>query len=138
LGDAHALDAGQPVASLALRACRVSKNSAQWGGNAAAEFAESDDVTSESDDAQVDARGLTVRDQWARVGVVVSELSAPVLCLNLPTAGESSCAQLLRTAKACAEPIHLTLRALLRDPPVWDVSGVIVYVCENPSIVGIA
>lgn len=130
LGDAHALDAGQPVASLVLRACRV--------GPGIAESAEVDDVTADEGDSLSDARGSTVRDQWARIGVVVSELAAPVVCLNLPVLGNSSCAQLVRVGAATGEPIHLTLRVLLRSPPIWNVSGKDISVCENASIVALA
>jgi uncharacterized protein (TIGR02679 family) len=43
-----------------------------------------------------------------------------------------------RAAASAGEPVHLTLRMLLRDPPAWDVSGRRVYVCENPSMLSIA
>ena len=36
------------------------------------------------------------------------------------------------------EPVHLSLRRLLRRPPPWDVAGREVFVCENPNIVAIA
>lgn len=117
IGDAHALDAGQPVATLVLRACRGNAN---LRGD------------------EPEAGEIDVRDQWARVGVVISELAAPVLCFNVPVSGDSPCARLVRTATSVAEPVHLTLRALLRNPPVWDVSGVEVSICENASIVAAA
>ncbi|MBM0105555.1 TIGR02679 family protein [Steroidobacter sp. S1-65] len=137
LGDSHALDVGQPVASLVLRACRVSKHPLRIG----TEDAEADDIAEGSaarGDSSAEARGLSVRDQWARVGVVVSELAAPALCLNLSALGASAGAQLVRAAKETAEPFHLSLRALLRDPPIWDVAGVVVSICENASIVAAA
>lgn len=109
LGDSHALDAGRPVAALVLRA---------FGLDLPADEAERS------------------RDQWARLGVTVSELAAPVLCLNLPVSGGSRSANLIRAA--AGEPVHLTLRTLLRDPPQWDLKGRRVFVCENPSIVSIA
>ena len=68
----------------------------------------------------------------------MNELAAPVLCLNLPATGNAMAASVARAAAESGEPIHLTLRTLLRDPPVWDVSGRRVYVCENPSILSIA
>ncbi len=34
--------------------------------------------------------------------------------------------------------MHLTLRALLRDSPSWDVAGRAVHVCENASVVAVA
>lgn len=72
------------------------------------------------------------REQWARLGVTVNELAAPALCLNLPI--QQSALALI----APGEPIHLTLRKLLRDPPPWAVGNRDVFVCENPNIVAIA
>jgi uncharacterized protein (TIGR02679 family) len=72
------------------------------------------------------------REQWARVGVTVNELAAPALCLNLPVQ-QAGVAVL-----APGEPIHLSLRKLLRDPPGWAVVDRDVFVCENPNIVAIA
>ncbi len=66
LGDAHALDAGQPTATLVLAALRQ------------AEAASADDAT--EDDA---------REVWARAGVLVNELARPALCLNLPLYGSA-------------------------------------------------
>ena len=71
------------------------------------------------------------REQWARLGDSVNELAAPALCLNLPVRRPEG-------VLAAGEPIHLSLRRLLRDPPAWAVAGRDVFVCENPSIVAIA
>ena len=111
LGNAHALDAGQPVAALVLRAFGL------------------DQSPNEAD---------RLRDQWARLGITVNELAAPSLCLNLSAVGNTPASNLTRAAAASGEPIHLTLRTLLRDPPEWDMSDRQVFVCENPSIISIA
>ena len=111
LGDAHALDAGRPVATLVLRAFGLEQSAVE---------------------------GERARDQWARLGISVNELAAPVLCLNLPVTGNAVGANIARAAAASGDPFHLTLRMLLRDPPAWDVAGRRVYVCENPSILSIA
>jgi uncharacterized protein (TIGR02679 family) len=111
LGDAHALDAGRPVATLVLRACGLE---------------EAPNPKERS------------RDQWARLGITVNELAAPALCLNLPARAETPGARLARVAAAAAEPFHLTLRTLLRDPPEWDICGQRVFICENPAILAIA
>jgi uncharacterized protein (TIGR02679 family) len=110
LGDAHALDSGSPVASLVLRAL--------------------------AGDATDEDRAERPREQWARLGVTVNELAAPALCLNLPVrrCGESAA----WLGHLTGEPIHLSLRKLLRDPPDWAVRDRDVFVCENPSIVAIA
>lgn len=69
----------------------------------------------------------TVRETWAGAGVMVNELARPALFLNLPGA----------QAKA-GEPAYLSLRALLRCAPAWEVDGCLVSVCENPNLVAIA
>ena len=71
------------------------------------------------------------REQWARLGVSVNELAAPALCFNLPVRQPD-------VVLAAGEPIHLSLRKLLRDPPAWAVADRDIFVCENPSIVAIA
>ncbi len=111
LGDAHALDAGRPEATLVLAAWRHGETGAP--GNAV--------------DGQERAR-----DAWARAGVLVNELARPALCLNLPaTAGTTDTGKL-------GEPTWLSLRQLLRNPPTWRLAGCRVFVCENPNIVAIA
>lgn len=111
LGDAHALDSGRPVATLVLRAFGLEQTAVD---------------------------GERARDQWARLGITASELAAPVLCLNLPATGNAAAANIARAGAASGEPVHITLRMLLRDPPAWEVSGRRVYVCENPSILSMA
>jgi uncharacterized protein (TIGR02679 family) len=111
LGDSHALDTGRPVATLVLRACGL------------------EEVLDPKERA---------RDQWARLGITVNELVAPALCLNLSARGETPGARVVRAGAVTGEPIHLTLRTLLRDPPEWDLSGRNVFVCENPSILAVA
>lgn len=116
-GDAHALDAGSPLATLAVRAA------ARLGG--VQEFAD-------------DAEGR--REAWAAVGVLCDELSTPVLLFNLPAAGDTPTARLLRSALADAEPAYLSLRHLLRWPLATDpaLAGGEIFVCENPTIVALA
>jgi len=123
LGDAHALDPGQPVATLVLRA---------FGA---------DVFESSSADEAVAASSLVRdvrRDQWARAGVTLNELSAPALFLNLHAAGDTVAADVASSAARGGEPVHLSLRALLRSTPKWDVAERTVYVCENSSIVAVA
>jgi uncharacterized protein (TIGR02679 family) len=70
----------------------------------------------------------TTRALWAGAGVLVNELARPVLFLNLPgSAGGAS-----------GEPAYLSLRALMRARPEWQVASRDVYVCENPNLVAIA
>lgn len=118
LGDAHALDAGRPVASLVLAVLR----SASSHSSAAADG----DTNAE---ALRDERARTL---WARSGIMVNELARPALVLNLPF-DNGGC-----IGGRPGEPHYLSLRTLLRDPPSWRVAGLVVHVCENPNVVAIA
>lgn len=121
LGNAHALDAGQPVASVVLAAWRHG-NTSRSGSPGMVSCASSDSGTQ-----AVEERA---RDVWARAGVLVNELARPALALNLPARGTA-----LFTP---GEPAYLSLRRLLREPPAWAVQGQDVYVCENPNLLAIA
>ena len=128
LGDAHALDAGRPVATLVLAAWRWHERGAGAGaemdGDPPAEAAQADDGRPDPDER--------VREVWARAGILVSELARPVLFLNLPRPITGS------SAWIPGEPGYLSLRQLLREPRVWPVAGRPIYLCENPDIVAIA
>lgn len=121
LGNAHALDAGQPVASVVLAAWRHGNTSHEAG------LYKPCSAASDSDMQAVEERA---RDVWARAGVLVNELARPALALNLPARGTP-----LFTP---GEPAYLSLRRLLRAPPSWAVQGQDVYVCENPNVLAIA
>jgi uncharacterized protein (TIGR02679 family) len=113
LGDSHGLDRGRAVATIVLRACAADP----------------------SIDA-IEAAGLqdaeeSFRERWARLGVTVNELALPALCLNLPIMRPDF-------AQPPGEPLHLSLRALLRRPPAWAVAHREVFVCENSNVVAIA
>jgi uncharacterized protein (TIGR02679 family) len=108
LHDAHGLDDGRPVAGLVLAALGRMENEER------------------------------PREVWARVGVLVNELAAPVLTLNLPADPETPAGQLTAAARGPGEPLHLSLRALLRAPAQWAVAGRAVFVCENPAVVVVA
>ena len=107
LADAHALDAGRPVSTLALAALR-------------------------EDDME------NARETWARHGLMVNELAWPALALNLTADADTPGGRLVTEARILGEPVHLSLRALLRAPPRWTLDGRPVYVCENPAVVAIA
>lgn len=116
LGDAHALDAGRPVAALVLSAWRQAQTVP-------------DQPAAEPGD-EADER---TRDIWARAGVLVNELARPALVLNLPVPVHSGPAPWLP-----GEPAYLSLRWLLRAAPEWAVAGRTVFVCENPNLLAIA
>jgi uncharacterized protein (TIGR02679 family) len=124
LGDAHALDGGQPTATVVLAALR------QDGPNLVAPEGEPQANLSGAPDAnprEEDDRAL-----WARHGVLVNELARPALLLNLPMQGGGT------FGDHAGEPAYATLRRLLRAPPHLTVAGRTVYVCENPNLVAIA
>lgn len=123
LGNAHALDSGQPTATLVLAVLR-------HGANGAEQERDFPEDATEVDDANRPAE--RVRDIWARAGVLVNELARPALVLNLPVHSRSN------PPGALGEPGYLSLRQLLRTPIAWSVTGQIVHICENPNIVSIA
>ena len=115
-GNAHALDPGCPLATLAVRAA------ARLGG-----------VLFEDD-----AEGR--RSAWASVGVMCDELSTPALVLNIPAKGPGPLSELLRVAARHGEPVHVSLRHLIRDPLSGEraLQGRTVFICENPTTIGLA
>jgi uncharacterized protein (TIGR02679 family) len=126
LGDAHALDSGQPTATLVL---------AVWRQVIAQTYANNDCVDIEpTEDSKMELDGGAERDRdvWAKAGVLVNELARPALFLNLPIRDAQDRDQLP------GEPVYASLRSLLRSPPPWDVANRKVYVCENPNLVAIA
>jgi uncharacterized protein (TIGR02679 family) len=78
------------------------------------------------------------REIWARNGVLVNELAAPALVLNLPAEPDTATGQLANAAREFGAPLHFTLRALLREAPRWRARGRDVFVCENANVVSIA
>ena len=111
LGDAHALDDGQPVATLVLAVQRRS--------------------VAPTDELEAPATAERARDIWAAAGVLVNELARPALFLNLGTeSGDDHWTP--------GEPSFLSLRALVRTARHWRVVGQDVRVCENPNVVAIA
>jgi uncharacterized protein (TIGR02679 family) len=114
VGDSHALDPGQPIATLVLRAL---------AGAGVASPADADQ-----------RRAL-----WAASGVLADELSAPALVLNLRARPTNPTGRSLALAAETGEPYRLSTRQLLRHPPSFELeAGSTVFVCENPSVVAAA
>ena len=109
LGDAHALDDGQPVAALVIAVLRKRRE-------------EERAILGEGDESAAERR----RETWASAGVLVNELARPALCLNLPGAGPAG------------QPAYLSLRWLVRTPVPWSVGEQDIHVCENPNLLAIA
>jgi uncharacterized protein (TIGR02679 family) len=111
-GDGHLLDPDRPLATLVLRAAAI------IGGVSPGDGAESR------------------RTVWASVGVLAGELTNPVLTLNLPGDPRTATGRALEVWAGSGQPVHLTARQLLRDPPDLEaLRGRGVFVCENPSVV---
>ncbi|MGI8801866.1 MAG: TIGR02679 family protein [Solirubrobacteraceae bacterium] len=120
LGEAHALDDGRPLATLAVGAARAL---AGLGAPAPGE-------------SPAESR----RETWAAVGLLCDELSSVVLTVGLRGDEETGCGRILAAGRSVGQPLWLTLRQLVRDPPLWAESsaGAPVHICENPVIVALA
>lgn len=113
-GDAHALDDGHPVGTLALSAVR-----ALAGRPFAAE-------------GTADAR----RAAWAELGVHLDDLSSLVLVLGLPGDTRTALGRMLASCREAGQPTVLTLRQLRsHDVPLLAAR---VRICENPVVVAAA
>jgi uncharacterized protein (TIGR02679 family) len=113
-GDAHALDDGKPLSTLALAAVRVLVGSAPAGDGSAFER----------------------RAAWAAVGVHRDELSSTVLCVGLPGGADTTVGRMVALAREAGEPCVLTLRQLGAERP--DLGARLVRVCENPIVLACA
>lgn len=115
-GDSHALDRGQPLATLCLRAIAVSHGI----------------------DGQRSASAR--RQAWAALGVIIDDLSSPVLTFNLRAAVDSALGQLLDLYREQGQPAFLTYRQLQSSNVFEPLEPAMrrVFICENPSIVSAA
>jgi uncharacterized protein (TIGR02679 family) len=113
-GDTHALDVGETLSALLLRAIACLAN------------------IDPPDDAE------SRREAWAAVGVLCDELSAPVLVLNLRGGADSVTDRALEIHAEAGEPYRVSTRQLLQAPFALPVRGARVFICENPTIVAIA
>ena len=115
-GDSHALDRGQPLATLCLRGI----------------------AAMHAIDGQRSAEDR--RKAWAAAGVIIDDLSAPALVFNLRAAKESSLEEVLQLHRRQGQPAFLTYRQLQcgANFASLDPEMHIVHVCENPSIVSAA
>ena len=113
LGDSHALDDDTSLATLVLRA-----------------------IEAVTDLPRRDRSAAERRAVWARVGVLLDELSAPVLVAGLRPDGDRLLATILRAHADAGEPCRVTLRMLVRHPADWcGLRDQQVLVCENPTMV---
>jgi uncharacterized protein (TIGR02679 family) len=120
LGDAHALDTGEAVATLVLAVWR--------------RMSLDQDTYEEKSTIENGVREIgedRIRDIWAKAGILVNELARPALFLNLRVNGNQA------LPLSSGEPSYASLRFLLRSDPLWDVRGRDIYVCENPNLLAI-
>ncbi|WP_020642423.1 TIGR02679 family protein [Amycolatopsis balhimycina] len=103
--DAHALDDGRPLATLALGAAR-----------ALAGLPES-----------------SSRETWAAVGVLRDDVSSTVLTFGFPGDPHTATGRALAAFRSAGQPVVLTLRQLVADPP--RLTAIPVAICENPVVV---
>ncbi|GAA1023025.1 hypothetical protein Aple_096190 [Acrocarpospora pleiomorpha] len=113
-GDAHALDDGRPLATLALSAVRAL---------AGRPF---------TTEPAAESRRAT----WASVGVHLDELSSTVLTLGLTPDPATPLGAVLSAHNTAGEPACLTLRQLRRHPAPIPVARV--HLCENPVVIAAA
>jgi uncharacterized protein (TIGR02679 family) len=115
-GDSHALDRGQPLATLCLRAIAVLHGI----------------------DGQRSANAR--RNAWAAAGVIIDDLSAPVLTFNLRAAEGSTLRQLLDLYRQQGQPAFLTYRQLQSNNTFEPLDPAMrkIFICENPSVVSAA
>ncbi|HEY2956619.1 MAG TPA: TIGR02679 family protein [Actinomycetota bacterium] len=109
--DGHALDHDRPLTALVVRAAAIlgevpPGDGAEWR-----------------------------RTVWASVGVLTGELTNPVLTLNLPGDLRTATGRALAVWADAGQPVHLTARQLLRDPPDLPGRHRGVFVCENPTVI---
>jgi uncharacterized protein (TIGR02679 family) len=75
------------------------------------------------------------RTVWASAGVLCQELTSPVFTLNLPGDASTVTGRALAVWREAGQPVHLTVRQILRHPPELRLHGRPVFVCENPAVV---
>jgi uncharacterized protein (TIGR02679 family) len=116
LGEAHALDADRPLATLTLGAARA--------------------MTGLPDGTGAGWR----REVWASVGLLSDEVSSTALVLGLPGDPVTATGRALAAWHEVGQPVVLTLRQLVRDPPrLARLTGpTTAFICENPAVVSAA
>lgn len=113
LGDSHALDDDRTLSTLVLGGIEAMTGLPRR-------------------DRSADER----RALWARVGVLLDELSAPVLVAGLRPRGDGLLATTLRAHADLGEPLRIMLRTLVRHPADWaSLPGRQVLVFENPTVI---
>jgi uncharacterized protein (TIGR02679 family) len=116
LGDSHALDPDTILGRIALRSVAALTGRQRPG------------------------RAATVRATWSAAGVVLDELAATVLVLNLPALSGTHLGDVLSLYRKEGTPCRLTFRQLNQGAGCqFDQLGDgTIHVCENPSVLAAA
>jgi len=119
-GSAHALDDGEPLATLALGAARA--------------------LSGLSKPQAGESHATWRREVWATVGVLRDELSSLVLCAGLPGDAWTVTGRILAEGTEGGQPVALTLRQLVSAPPEWahHLRDLDIRICENPVVLQMA
>ncbi len=115
-GDSHALDRGQPVATICLRAI-----AALYG-------------------VEGQSSATARREAWATAGVLIDDLSAPALVFNFRATPNSPLEQILSLHRAQRQPAFISYRQLQAHGAFTPLDEAMrtVFVCENPSVISAA
>lgn len=112
-GDSHGLDEGEPLGTIVLRGL----------------------------EHRLGVRGVAVAraDLLARAGILVDDLSATVLVLNLRATSGGLLARTLGNYADVGEPFHFSLRELRREELSFaPLTLPVVFACENPTVIATA
>lgn len=126
-GDSHALDAGAPLGTIAIRLAQliVQCDAVHGRGN--------------GNHSVTVRKAAKARDVWAAAGVLCDELSVPALVLNVTASDSTHTGRAMAAHAEAGEPYRLSVRQLLRNPPDFHpIRESVVFVCENPSVVSAA
>lgn len=111
-GDSHALDPGTPLGAIVLRLAAAVGGAPRWD------------------------RAAERRDAWESAGVLVDDLSAPVLVLNVAADLDTLAGRVLSMHAEAGEPCRVSARQMRRAPPRPRAREV--FVCENPAVLAAA
>lgn len=112
-GDSHGLDEGEPLGTIVLRGL----------------------------EHRLGLRGLALvrADLLARAGILVDDLSATVLVLNLRATSGGLLSRTLGSYADLGEPFHFSLRELRREELSFtSLASPVVFACENPTVIATA
>lgn len=112
-GDSHALDEGEPLGTIVVRALEHG--------------------------LELVGTEVSRRDAFAKAGILTDDVSAPVLVLNLRASSAGLLATTLNRYADAGEPLHISPRQLIQEDLHFGYSrGDTVFACENPTVLAAA